>query len=76
MPNVPFEKKSTVVWMLDQENTPHRVEVATGIADSLSTEIEGGPLQEGQRVIIGIETAEEQSRKKLPPGFDVSPRMR
>ena len=76
MPNVPFEKQSTFLWVLDPENKPNRVEVATGIADSLSTEIVGGPVKEGDRVIIGIETAEEQSRKKLPPGFDMSPRMR
>jgi HlyD family secretion protein len=76
MPNVPFEKTSTFVWALDTENLPHRIEVATGIADSLSTEIAEGPLHEGDRVIIGIETAEEQSRKKLPPGFDMGPRIR
>jgi HlyD family secretion protein len=62
--------------MLDQENKPYRVEVTTGIADSLSTEIMEGPLQEGDHVVIGIETAEEQARKKLPPGFDMGPRMR
>lgn len=76
MPNVPFEKKSTSLWVLDQHNKPNRVEVTTGIADSLSTEIMEGPLHEGDRVIIGIETAEEQARKKLPPGFDMGPRMR
>jgi HlyD family secretion protein len=76
MPNVPFEKNSTSVWVLDEENRPRRVAVETGIADSLSTEIMEGPVQEGARVIIGIETAEEQARKKLPPGFDMGPRMR
>lgn len=76
MPNVPLEKKSTFLWVLDQENKPYRVEVTTGIADSLSTEIMEGPVQEGDRVVIGIETAEEQARKKLPPGFDMGPRMR
>lgn len=76
MPDVPFDKRSTSVWALDKENQPTRVEVATGIADSLSTEIMEGPLHEGDRVIIGIDTAEEQSRKKLPPGFDMGPRMR
>jgi HlyD family secretion protein len=76
MPNVPFEKTSTFLWVLDQHNRLNRVEVTTGIADSLSTEIMEGPLHEGDRVIIGIETAEEQARKKLPPGFDMSPRMR
>jgi HlyD family secretion protein len=76
MPNVPFEKKSMSLWVLGEDNRASRVEVATGIADSLSTEIMEGPVHEGDRVIIGIETAEEQSRKKLPPGFDMGPRMR
>jgi HlyD family secretion protein len=76
MPNVPIEKQSTVVWILDEENRPKRAQVVTGIADSLSTEIVGGPLNEGDRVIVGIETAEERSQKKLPPGFDMAPRMR
>ena len=76
MPNVPFNKKATSVWAMDKDNQPTRVEVATGIADSLSTEIIEGSLHEGDRVIIGIEAAEEQSRKKLPPGFDMGPKMR
>ena len=76
MPNVPIDKKSTRVWLLDQENKPHQVEVATGIADSLFTEVVEGPLNEGDRVIISIETPEEQAQKKLPPGFDAGPRMR
>lgn len=76
MPNVPIEKQSTVVWVLDQENTPKRTEVVTGIADSLSTEIVGGPLDVGDRVIVGIETVEDRSQKKLPPGFNMAPRMR
>jgi len=33
-------------------------------------------VKEGDRVILGIETPEEQAQKKLPPGFDSSPRMR
>jgi len=76
MPNVPIDKKSTRVWLLDRENQPHQVNVATGIADSLFTEVVEGPLNEGDRVVISIETLEEQTRKKLPPGFDSGPRMR
>lgn len=75
MPNVPSEKKATLVWVLDEENYPHRAEVVTGIADSLSTEIVRGPLKEGDRVIVGIETT-EASQKTLPPGFNTAPRMR
>jgi HlyD family secretion protein len=76
MPNVPFDKKSTSLWVLNEQNRPDRVEVTTGIADSLSTEIIEGPLREGDRVIVGIDIGDEQARKKLPPGFDTGPRMR
>ena len=76
MPNVPADKKATRVWMLDQNNQPKRIDIATGITDSLSTEIEDGALKEGDRVIIGIETPEEQSQKKLPPGFEPGRGMR
>jgi HlyD family secretion protein len=70
MPNVPLDKKSTRVWVLDSDNQPRQVDVTTGIADSLSTEIADGVLNEGDRVIVGIETEEEQAQRKLPPGFE------
>jgi HlyD family secretion protein len=76
MPNVPIDKKSTRVWLLDRENQPHQVDVTTDIADSLFTEVIEGPVKEGDRVVISIETPEEQAQKKLPPGFDSGPRMR
>jgi HlyD family secretion protein len=50
--------------------------ITAGIADSLFTEIAEGTLKEGDKVILGIETPEEQAQKKLPPGFDGGPRMR
>ena len=76
MPGVPIEKNATLVWVLDGENKPNRIEITTGIADSLSTEIVKGAVKEGDRVILGIETAEEQSQRTLPPGFNTGPRMR
>ncbi len=76
MPNVPLDKKATRVWVLDSANQPRQVDVTTGIADSLSTEIADGVLKEGDRVIVGIETQEEQAQKKLPPGFEPSRGMR
>jgi len=76
MPNVPIDKKSTRVWLLDQENQPRQVDVTTDIADSLFTEVVEGPVKEGDRVVISIETPEEQAQKKLPPGFDSGPKMR
>ncbi len=72
MPDMPLDKKATRVWVLDQDNRPHQVDVTTGIADSLSTEIVEGALSPGDRIIVGIETEAEQARKKLPPGFEPS----
>jgi len=76
MPNVAVDRKATRVWVLDQDNQPRQVDVTTGIADSLSTEIVGGSLKPGERVIIGIESEEEQAQKKLPPGFEPGRGMR
>jgi HlyD family secretion protein len=64
------------VWVIEEGKTPQQTTVTAGIVDSLFTEIAEGPLKEGDRVVIGIETPEEQTRKKLPPGFDSGPRMR
>lgn len=76
MPTVPIDKKVSQVWVFDQENKPHQAVVTTGIADSLFTEITEGPVKEGERVILGIETLEEQAQKKLPPGFEPGRGMR
>ena len=76
MPAIPVDRKLTQVWLMDQAKQVRQTEVATGIADSLFTEITEGTLKEGDQVILGIETPEEQAQKKLPPGFDGGPRMR
>lgn len=70
MPNVPTDRKATRVWVLDPNHQPRQVDVSTGIADSLFTEIVSDTLREGDPVILGIETEEEQSKKQLPPGFE------
>jgi HlyD family secretion protein len=75
MPDLPVDRKNPHVWLLE-EGTPRRVPVVTGIADSLFTEITEGPLKEGDAVIVGIETREDRTQKKLPPGFDGGTRMR
>lgn len=72
MPHVPLDKKAMRVWVLDSDNQPRQVDVTSGIADSLSTEIADGELKEGDRVIVGIETEDERAQKKLPPGFEPS----
>lgn len=76
MPNVPVDKKLSQVWVVDQDGKTHQAAVTTGIADSLFTEIDEGRLQEGDRVILGIESPEESTQKKLPPGFEPGRGMR
>lgn len=70
MPNMPTDRKATRVWVLDPNHQPRQVEASTGIADSLYTEVVSDTLHEGDPVIVGIETEEEQLQRKLPPGFD------
>jgi HlyD family secretion protein len=72
MPNVPIDNKATRVWVLGPNSQPRQVDITTGIADSLSTEIVEGVLRDGDPVIVGIEIGEEQAQKKLPPGFEPS----
>ncbi|HLZ36058.1 MAG TPA: efflux RND transporter periplasmic adaptor subunit [Nitrospira sp.] len=76
MPNVPVDRKISQVWLLAPEAALRQATITTGIADSLFTEVVEGPVKEGDKVIIGIETAEEQTQKTLPPGFGGGPRMR
>lgn len=76
MPDVPFDRKVTSVWIHDKDGRAHHVPVTTGIADSLSTEISEGPLNEGDRVIVGIESPDEQGERTLPPGFELGPKVK
>ena len=76
MPNAPVDKKVSQVWVLAPDRTVRQSVVTTGIADSLFTEIDEGPVKEGDAVIVGIETPEEQAQKKLPPGFEPGRGMR
>jgi HlyD family secretion protein len=76
MPGVLVDRKLAQVWVIDQAKQVQHSVISTGIADSLFTEIAEGTLKEGDTVILGIETPEEQAQKKLPPGFDGGPRMR
>ncbi len=40
------------VWVLDGHDAPQRVEVTTGETDGTFTEVTGGPLKDGDRVIV------------------------
>ena len=76
MPGISVDHKATQVWVMDEAKQVRQVAITTGIADSLFTEIDEGKLMEGDTVILGIETPEEQAQRKLPPGFDGGTRMR
>jgi len=76
MPNVAIDRKASRVWLLDPNHQPRQVDVSTGIADSLFTEIVSDTLREGDPVILGIETDEELYKKQLPPGFEPGRGMR
>jgi HlyD family secretion protein len=76
MPGISVDRKATQVWVMDEAKQVRQVAITTGIADSLFTEIDEGKLEEGDTVILGIETPEEQAQRKLPPGFDGGTRMR
>jgi HlyD family secretion protein len=40
------------VWILDAKNTPKRVVITTGDSDGTNTEVTGGALNDGDRVIV------------------------
>ena len=42
-----------LVWVLDRDNQPKPVNVSLGITDGAFTEVTGGDLKEGDRVIVG-----------------------
>lgn len=76
MPDVPVDRKTARVWVEDRTGLVRQVPVTTGIADSLSTEIVKGALKEGDAVIVGIEPPDDRIEKKLPPGFEVGPKVK
>lgn len=76
MPGTPIDRKATAVWVKEADGQVRRVPVTTGIADSLYTEIVEGAIQEGDQVIVGIETFDEGRNRTLPPGFELGPKVR
>ena len=74
---------TTVVWILDAKGRPAPVPVSLGLTDGVSTEVTGGGLKEGDRVIVasfgnagggtavpGLATGEKSSPMgRRGPGF-------
>src|SRR5574340_243976 len=76
MPGLPVDRKAPQLWVLETIGRARAVPVTTGIADSLFTEIVEGEVREGDSVIVGIATPEDSAQEKLPPGFEIGPKLR
>jgi HlyD family secretion protein len=61
--------RSKTIWKLSTDGDAEAVQVQTGISDGNSTELIVGALQEGDAVIVGIDSANVRRPETLPPGF-------
>jgi HlyD family secretion protein len=75
-PGVPTEKKKSAVWTPAPDGALRAVSIVPGIAGASFTEIREGELREGDPVIVGVEVAEGETQKELPPGFGMGPKIR
>lgn len=58
------------VWKLAPSGELEPVLIQSGISDGISTEVLAGPLEEGDQVVVGVETVRGERRSgDLPPGF-------
>lgn len=74
--DVVAEPRGKSLWRLGSGDQPEAVPIQPGLSDGLFTEVAGATLQEGDRVIVGLESPRsEQKATNLPPGFG-SPRQR
>jgi HlyD family secretion protein len=64
-----------VVWVLDEHNQPKPVPVTLGITDGANTEITGGALKEGDRVILASLAKKQASGTASPMGGGRGPRF-
>jgi HlyD family secretion protein len=59
---------TTEVWILDAKGRPAPVPVSLGLTDGVSTEVIGGGLKEGDRVIVASLTAKSSGAPAAPMG--------
>jgi HlyD family secretion protein len=58
------------IWKLGTSGDLEPMIIQTGISDGVSTEVVGGPVSEGDMVVVGTETSRGERRTgELPPGF-------
>lgn len=76
LPGVPVDRKTPQLWVLEPRGRVRAAPITPGIADSLFTEIAEGDVREGDAAIVGMATAEDSAQQKLPPGFEIGPKIR
>ncbi len=76
MPGVPLDRKTPQLWLLETTGRVRAVPITTGITDSLFTELVADEVHEGDSVIVGIASPEDNPQEKLPPGFEFGPKLR
>lgn len=70
-------EQGQTIWRVGAGGEPEAVTIQTGISDGSWTEIIEGPLQEGDPVIVGIESPrQDRKTSELPPGFGGGRRSR
>jgi len=68
-------RQASQVWILDANGKPAPVFVRTGVTDDTFSELLGGTLKEGQRIIIGLESGSPvQAQSQQRPGGLGGPR--
>jgi HlyD family secretion protein len=60
---------SQVVWILDQNDEPKAVSVTLGLTDGTYTEVTGGALSQGDRVIMASFGKNQQSSSAAASPF-------
>jgi HlyD family secretion protein len=50
------------VWTLGRDGRPRAVAVTLGVTDGTWTEVVGGDLAEGQELLVGVETEQDDAR--------------
>jgi HlyD family secretion protein len=66
-------RRTAVVWTLDRRGTPRPIWIEVGITDGSFTEVLGGDLHEGQKVVVAAVSPPASGRLSSPIG---SPRFR
>jgi HlyD family secretion protein len=57
------------IWKMGASGDPEPVTVQSGISDGGFTEVAGGSLNEGDQVVVGLESRTAARSDQLPPGF-------